>query len=57
LSLVVLAVAANAEAQDERRLFAGAVRGVSTLSADGRSVVTPPDVVMLSLYKPRTGWR
>ena len=44
-----------AAAQDEPRLFAGALLGVSTLSADARSVTTGPDAA-LSLYAPTNGW-
>ena len=51
LSMVMLLVVGTAGAQEERRLFAGAVLGSSTLSADGRSVTTASDA-MLSLYKP-----
>ena len=53
-SLLLLCLTTTAAAQDERRLFAGAVFGVSTLSADGRSIVTATDA-MLSLYKPENG--
>ena len=41
-------------AQDNRRVFAGALFGVSTLSADARSVTTPTDAAV-SLYEPRNG--
>jgi hypothetical protein len=41
-------------AQDESRLFAGGLFGVSTLSADGRSVAAGPELT-LSLYKPENG--
>jgi opacity protein-like surface antigen len=50
----MLLVADAAQAQDQRRVFAGALFGVSTLSADGRSVTMPPEA-MLSLYKPENG--
>jgi hypothetical protein len=53
-SLLVLSVTMPAAAQDQRRLYAGGVFGVSTLSADGRSIVTATDA-MLSLYKPENG--
>lgn len=43
-----------AAAQDESRVFAGGLFGVSTLSADGRSVTTASDAA-LSLYKPENG--
>ena len=38
----------------ERNSYAGAVAGGSTLSADGRSVVTPSDA-SASSYKPQNG--
>jgi hypothetical protein len=41
-------------AAQEPRLFAGGLFGVSTLSADGRSVTTASDAA-LSLYKPENG--
>jgi hypothetical protein len=43
-----------AAAQQDRRPFAGALFGVSTLSADGRSIISPSDAA-LSLYKPENG--
>jgi hypothetical protein len=43
-----------AAAQDERRVFVGGLFGVSTLSADGRSVTAASDAT-LSLYKPENG--
>jgi hypothetical protein len=43
-----------AAAQEDSRVFAGALFGVSTLSADGRSVTTGSDAA-LSLYKPENG--
>jgi hypothetical protein len=43
-----------AAAQEEPRLFAGALVGVSTLSADGRAATTGSDAA-LSLYKPENG--
>jgi Outer membrane protein beta-barrel domain len=45
---------ASASAQDRPALFAGAVVGVSTLSADARSVTSPVGVAV-SLYKPENG--
>ena len=42
-------------AQNERRIFAGALFGVSTLSADGSAITTPPDAA-LSNYKPENGF-
>jgi hypothetical protein len=43
-----------AEAQQSRRVFVGAVAGVSTLSADARSEITT-DGADVSLYKPENG--
>jgi hypothetical protein len=43
-----------AAAQDTPRLFAGGLFGISTLSADARSV-TSGSAAMLSLYKPENG--
>jgi len=43
-----------AAAQDDRQIYVGGVFGVSTLSADGRSVTTGSDAA-LSLYKPENG--
>jgi hypothetical protein len=43
-----------AAAQQEPRLFAGGLFGMSTLSADGRSITTGSDAA-LSLYKPENG--
>ena len=43
-----------AEAQQSRRVFAGALAGVSTLSADARSEITT-DGADVSLYKPENG--
>jgi hypothetical protein len=48
---VVLGIGAGAQ---ERRVFAGALVGVSALSADARSAGTPPDTD-LSLYDPGSG--
>ena len=53
-TLMVVMMATTAWAQDERRAFAGIAMGVSTLSADGRSVTTPPDA-QISMYKPENG--
>jgi outer membrane protein W len=46
--------AGTVRAQEHERLFAGALVGISTLSADGRSVVAPTGAA-LSLYKPENG--
>jgi hypothetical protein len=43
-----------AAAQQDSRVFAGALFGVSTLSADGRSVTTASDAAV-SMYKPENG--
>jgi hypothetical protein len=51
---ILLMLAGTARAQEECRLFAGLVMGVSTLSADGRSVTMPPQA-QISLYKPENG--
>ena len=50
LSLATVAVAA----EDGPRAFAGVVTGVSTLSADARSVVSSMNFAV-SLYKPENG--
>lgn len=54
LGLLVLMIAAPSFAQDDRRVYAGAVFGVATLSADGRSITDAPSA-MISLYKPENG--
>lgn len=41
-------------AQDDRSAFAGALIGISTLSADGRALTMAPDAA-LSSYKPENG--
>ena len=43
-----------ASAQDRPRYFVGGLFGISTLSADARSVTTGPEL-MLSLYEPENG--
>ena len=54
--LVWIAVTTTASAQnDDRRVFAGAMIGVSTLSADGRAVTSTP-TASVSLYKPENGF-
>lgn len=60
VGFLLLAVALSltpraAVAQDDSRLFAGALVGVSTLSADARSVTAGPDAA-LSSYAPKNGW-
>jgi hypothetical protein len=54
LTLALSLAALPAAAQDDRRVFAGGLLGVSTLSADARSVTTGSDA-RLSLYKPENG--
>ena len=44
----------QAAAQDETRMYVGALVGVSTLSADGRAT-TQPSRAEASLYKPENG--
>jgi hypothetical protein len=55
---MVMAVLAGAvpaaDARQQDRIYAGAVFGVSTLSADARSVTSPPEA-LVSLYKPENG--
>ena len=53
LTFILCMTCMPAAAQDTR-VFAGALLGVSTLSADGRSVTTASDA-SLSLYKPENG--
>jgi hypothetical protein len=52
--LLWLGTVSQASAQDQSRVYAGAVGGVSTLSADGR-VFTQPGRAEASLYKPENG--
>jgi len=57
LFVFVLAVSLTcrpAAAQENRPIYVGGMFGVSTLSADGRSVTTASDAT-LSLYKPENG--
>jgi opacity protein-like surface antigen len=54
LVAALLLVSNRAAAQDEPRLFAGALLGVSALSADARSVTTGAGAAV-SLYAPQTG--
>ena len=51
---LLLAFCTSARAQPVSRLFAGAVAGISTLSADARSEITPGGADV-SLYKPENG--
>jgi len=54
--LVWLAAASSASAQSgDRRAFAGLMIGVSTLSADGRAIASPP-AASVSMYKPENGF-
>lgn len=52
--LAMLLTCRPVAAQEDRRIYAGGMFGVSTLSADGRSVTTAADAT-LSLYKPENG--
>jgi hypothetical protein len=56
VAAILLSIVATtpAEAQENRRVFVGAVAGVSTLSADARSEITT-DGADVSLYKPENG--
>ncbi len=54
LTFAILLMCLPAAAQDDARVFAGALVGVSTLSADGRSVASASGAA-LSLYKPENG--
>ena len=53
-AIMLFLATAVAEAQEDRRVFVGAVAGVSTLSADARSDITT-DGADVSLYKPENG--
>jgi hypothetical protein len=52
--LLWLGTTPRASAQDDDRVYAGAVFGVSTLSADARASTQPPRAEV-SLYKPENG--
>jgi hypothetical protein len=54
LALILSLAGTTAAAQEEPRLFAGALAGVSTLSADARSVTTE-STAALSQYAPENG--
>lgn len=54
LTLAIALISVPASAQDAPRIFAGAVFGVSALSADARSVTTASDAAV-SLYDPKNG--
>jgi opacity protein-like surface antigen len=54
LVIFMVLLASSAAAQEPRQGFAGVLVGVSTLSADGRSVITPSEAAV-SLYKPENG--
>jgi outer membrane protein W len=54
LALAVCLLSLPAAAQAETRVFTGGLFGVSTLSADGRSV-TAGSALAVSLYKPENG--
>ena len=53
-AIMLFLATAVAEAHEDRRVFVGAVAGVSTLSADARSDITT-DGADVSLYKPENG--
>ncbi len=52
--LLWLGTAPQAFAQDEDRLYAGVLVGISTLSAEARAT-TQPSRAEVSLYKPENG--
>ena len=54
IGLAILLMSARGSAQDEPRIFAGALYGVSALSADARSVITD-STAAVSLYEPQNG--
>jgi outer membrane protein W len=54
LTFTMALMSVPAAAQDESRIFAGALLGVSALSADARSVATDADAAV-SLYDPKNG--
>jgi hypothetical protein len=54
LTVAIELISSPVAAQSDPRLFAGGLFGVSTLSADGRSVTTGSDAA-ISLYKPENG--
>jgi Outer membrane protein beta-barrel domain len=54
LAAAISLTSVPAEAQDRPRIFAGGLFGVSTLSADARSV-TDPSSAATSLYEPENG--
>lgn len=54
MMLLWCSAASRASAQDQGRVYAGAVAGVSTLSADARAS-TLPGRADVSLYKPENG--
>ena len=54
LTCVMAVMSAPAAAQDESRAFAGALFGVSALSADAQAVTTGADAAV-SLYDPKNG--
>jgi opacity protein-like surface antigen len=54
MTVVWIGAASQSLAQDDDRVFAGALVGVSTLSADARAL-TEPGRAEVSLYKPENG--
>jgi outer membrane protein W len=53
-ALAIVLLADSGAAQDEPRIFAGAMYGVSALSADARSVISD-STAAVSLYDPKNG--
>jgi opacity protein-like surface antigen len=54
LALLLLVCAASRNMEAQQRYFAGAVGGISTLSADAQSSITP-QTAAISLYRPFNG--
>lgn len=54
VTVLMLCLATAARAQQNPRIFVGAVAGISTLSADARSDIGK-DLAAVSLYKPENG--
>lgn len=52
--MLAMALALPVSGLAQSRFFAGALGGISTLSADGKSIVQPP-VLSSSSYKPENG--
>jgi outer membrane protein W len=54
VALAIVLMSAPCAAQDDPRIFAGALYGVSALSADARSITTD-STAAVSLYDPKNG--